>query len=341
MKKTTIWLLIAALLVFIGGVISVAARAVNHWRIDSLTDGGSDFVTETVEITETFDRIELHSETEDIQFVLDAGKPCRVVFYDRPEVERKAVVENGVLQISAIDTRQWYEQAGISFTSPTITVYLPEAAYTALTIDEDTGAVELPKDFRFGSIVITASTGAIRCEASSDGQLQLEASTGDLHLEGVTAASVSLTVSTGHVEAKNVACSGPMELRVSTGDAVLTDVTCGDLRSTGSTGALQAENLAADGSVTIERSTGTVQLSRCDAGELQITTDTGEVTLDRCDAGALQISTDTGDVTGTLRSGKLFSAKSGTGRVDVPAPTPGGPCTIRSDTGDIQISISD
>ena len=53
----------------------------------------------------------------------------------------------------------------------------------------------------------------------------------------------------------------------------------------------------------------------------------------------MSVTTDTGDVKGTLLSDKIFFAETKTGRKDVPKTTAGGKCEIKTDTGDIIISV--
>ena len=66
---------------------------------------------------------------------------------------------------------------------------------------------------------------------------------------------------------------------------------------------------------------------------------TGDVRFEACDAAELTVTTDTGDVRGTLRSDKIFFAKTDTGHVEVPQSMTGGKCEITTDTGDIRIEI--
>lgn len=51
------------------------------------------------------------------------------------------------------------------------------------------------------------------------------------------------------------------------------------------------------------------------------------------------MKTDTGNVAGSLLSEKVFLTDSGVGRVDGPKTTSGSVCEIRTDTGNIQITL--
>ena len=94
------------------------------------------------------------------------------------------------------------------------------------------------------------------------------------------------------------------------------------------------------GALKLETDTGDITLTdTVSDGHAKIETDTGEVKFVRADAATLDIETDTGDVRGSLRSAKIFYAKSGTGKVNVPQSTAGGLCNINCGTGDIRITI--
>ena len=66
---------------------------------------------------------------------------------------------------------------------------------------------------------------------------------------------------------------------------------------------------------------------------------TGDVSFDSCDAAEIFVETSTGDVKGNLLSDKVFIAKSDTGKVNVPKTVLGGRCEIKTDTGNITLSI--
>ena len=59
------------------------------------------------------------------------------------------------------------------------------------------------------------------------------------------------------------------------------------------------------------------------------------------DAGEIFIKTTTGSVKGSLLSSKIFMARSDVGKITVPRTTTGGICEIETDTGTINITISE
>ncbi len=318
-RTAKIWLIVAAVLIVLGGCLFVGARmAAGNWDFASLRNAKME--TNTVEISDDFQSISIRSDTEDVVFVPSDDGSCRVAFTEWENEKHTASVQDGTLTIERIDSRAWYEHVRFSLADTKITVYLPQSSYASLLIEESTGDVELPGDFSFENIDVTLSTGDVRCFASSAGPLRIAASTGSIYAENLSAGELALSVSTGGVELRSVTCAGELSVGVSTGKTRLTDVSCGSFVSTGSTGDIRLENVLASGLLSIERSTG-------------------DVKFDGCDAGELYVKTDTGDVSGTLLSDKVFITQSDTGRVEVPETTSGGKCKVVTDTGDIRLSV--
>lgn len=291
--------IIAGILIILGIILFVAALAGNGWDISQLST--TKLQNSTYSIEENFQNISVNTDTADVLFVLSDDSICKVECYEQKNMQHLVTTKNGTLDIATDDTRKWYEHITFfSFGMPKITVYLSQSEYGQLNVKNDTGDVEIPKDFRFASVEIAVSTGDIMCYASATEKIKVKTSTGDILAKSITA--------------------GDIELSVSTGKTTLADVQCKNLRSTGSTGNLLLQNVIATERFSIERSTG-------------------DVKLDGCDAAEIEIETDTGHVTGSLLTPKIFVAETDTGRVSVPKSTTGGRCQIETDTGNIQISV--
>lgn len=308
------FLIAAAVLILAGALLYVGVMAKNHWDFAAL--GKGDYETNTYPITEDFRSISIRSDTENIAFRPSEDGSCRVEILEREGKPHGVAVKDGVLCIE--EPEEKWSFFSLSFAEPKITVCLPEGEYAELFIEESTGKIDVPADFRFDSISLTASTGDVSCRASAAGTISIDTDTGDIRVEDLRAETLRLTVTTGRVEVRSVSCEGTVEVLVSTGKTELTDVSCGSLISDGGTGDLTMKNLIAAETVAISRGTGDVRFEACDAGELEI-------------------ATDTGDVTGTLLTGKVFLVRSDTGRIKVPETTAGGKCKVTTNTGDIDI----
>lgn len=318
-RAAKIWLIVAAALVLIGGILFVAVMTQQRWNFGAFKTEG--FGTETVEIDGAFTDISIHSTIEEIAFAEAEDGKCKVVFYDHPKVEKTAEVRDGTLTVKTAGARPWYKSIfSFSTETPRITVYLSESAYKTLTVRESTGDAVIPNAFAFEVIDVEASTGDIACYASATEHIRIKTTTGDVRVEGINAGALTVTTTTGSVNLASVVCDGEVSVTVSTGKARLKDVTAKTLASEGSTGDLAMENVLIQETVSIRRSTGDVRMTACDAS-------------------ALTIETETGDVIGTLLSAKVFQTKTDTGDVSVPASTSGGACRITTHTGDIRIAL--
>ena len=309
MRRTTLSIL---LLLFVLGVMILTMTACTSKRYE----------TNIHEVNEEFNNISIKTDTADIAFVPSEDGMCRVVCYEEERKRHSVEVENGTLTVNVIDDKKWYAYIGFAIDSPEITVYLPEAEYSALVIEESTGDIEISKDFEFKSIDISLSTGDVKSYASAAEAIQIEASTGNIYAERLSASSLAITVSTGKVTVSDVTCDGDITIGVSTGKVYFADIVCKNFVSTGNTGDISLNNVISTEKISIERSTGDVTIKDSDATELFITTDTG-------------------DVEGSLLSDKVFITKTDTGRINVPSSITGGRCEITTDTGDIKITMPD
>ncbi|MBQ7971500.1 MAG: DUF4097 family beta strand repeat protein [Clostridia bacterium] len=317
-KKTKIWLLAAAALVLLGGILFTVVMTVLGWDLAKLS--AARYETNTTEITGNIFNISINADTADIALVYSEDGECKVECYERADEPHSVEVIDGALTVVRSEKKSFLNYIGFNFGSPKITVYLPHTDYDLLQIEASTGDIEVAKEFRLLDADISLSTGDVRFYAFVYNTLKIGGSTGDIYVEDISAGRLDLSVSTGKVTAKNVDCGGDVTVGVSTGKAYLTDIACKNLNTSGDTGDLSLSNVIATEKFSIERSTGDVKLEGCDAAELSV-------------------QTDTGDVTGSLLTSKVFITETDTGRVEVPKTVTGGKCEITTDTGDIKIEI--
>lgn len=317
---TKIWLIVGAVLVVLGLISFAVVMTINHWDFHRLST--VKYVTNTHSITEAFTSIDINTDAAGIVFVPTDADSCEVVCHEAENILHSVTVEGGCLTIRVQDNRKWYDYIGIYNGAPKITVTLPQGVYQSLTVKTDTGKTEVPGDFSFETVDISGSTGNVDCFASASESLKIRVTTGKVRVEDLSAGDVDLRVSTGGITASKLSCSGILSIQTSTGRTVLTDVSCGVLTSTGSTGNITLENVTASKDFSIVRSTGNVEFIKCDAEELSVRTDTGRVY-------------------GSLLTNKVFICRTSTGRIDVPKTATGGKCEITTDTGNIKMEIAE
>jgi DUF4097 and DUF4098 domain-containing protein YvlB len=316
-KSTAILLIIATSLVVLG--CAVFGCAVIMMNGDLAKMGTNKYETNEHDISEEFKSIAINTDTADIELIPSEDEKCSVVCFERIHAKHDVSVNDGVLTIKLVDSRKWYEYIGINFSTPKITVYIPQGEYGKLSIKSSTGDVKIPKEFKFENIDISESTGNVTNYASASENIIIKTSTGNIRVENVSAGTLDLSVSTGGITVSNVTCEGNVKIDVSTGKTNLTNIECKNIVSSGNTGAISLKNVIATEKFSIERSTGDVRFEGSDATEISV-------------------KTDTGDVTGTLLSEKVFITETSIGRINVPKTTSGGKCEITTATGDINIS---
>lgn len=317
-KAVKIWLIVASCLIVLGLLIFTFVMEQNNWDFTKLSTAS--FETNTYEVKEEFDKIKIDVDTTEIEFVRSDESGCRIECVETEKVKHSATVQDGTLVIKIIDTRKWYEHIGIFLGTPKMTVYLPEDTYHSLFINTDTGDIFIPDIFLFDELEIEGDTADVECLASVTNDMEINLSTGRIRMDSVTAGEISLSTSTGNILLIAVTSKGNIEIETDTGSVNLTDVTCTDLTAEGDTGTISLKNVVATGKFLIEN-------------------DTGDVRFDNSDALQISVKTSTGDVIGSLCTDKVFITETSTGRINVPKTTTGGTCEIKTSTGDIEITI--
>lgn len=319
MNKTKIWLIIGAVLLSLGIIISIGVIVIGNWDFTKLSS--VKFKDNTYDIAENFENISVKTDTADIIFLPSESNKVRVECRERKNVQHNVSVKDNTLCIEIKDLRKWYEYIEVfSFNEAKIKIYLPKSRFGDLSIEGSTGDTEIPEDFKFMSVDIKVSTGNIKVSASAQGSMKLEASTGDIFAENINADSLDLTISTGMINANSINLNGDLKVMVSTGKTEITNANLKSVISSGSTGDITLTNVIAQKDFDITRSTGNVEFDSSDATELFI-------------------NTDTGDITGNLLTEKIFICESNTGKTNVPKTTSGGRCELKTSTGDIKIFI--
>ena len=318
-KSAKVAMLIASILCFVG--VITCAVGLFGMKFDFSKLNTQPIVTNTHEVTEDFSHISIQTNTADVVFAVSEDDNCHVVCNETEKLTHLVSVEGDTLVIKREDHRKWYDHIGIFIGESSVTVYLPKYQYDHITIETDTGDVEMPRDFKFGETCVKTDTGDVTWRSIVFGSFTLTTDTGDITLEKIAVTkTLKITSNTGDIHLDGLEVT-KLETEVDTGKTIICDCLVGD-------------------SISAESNTGDVLLKNTRAqGRLVIETDTGDVKFDRSDAASIVVETDTGDVTGSLLSEKIFFTESDTGDIRVPQSMTGGRCEITTDTGDIEITV--
>lgn len=318
MKKGLI--VFAIILILAGGALFWGVFASLGYDYNKLSTAKAETNTYTAE--GEFTKIKIDTEINDVNLVPSEDGTLSVVCKELEKMKHSVTVTDGVLNIVAEDNREWFDYINFFWKDLTMTVYLPATQYESLVIEVETGNVNVPAAFTFGTVGIVAGTGNVNFCASATGILSISASTGNIKVESAHAAKAELLCSTGNVKVNSLVCDGDMEVRTSTGNVYLSDVTCKNLNGKASTGNIVLKNVIAAETFTLKASTGNIKFDLCDAAEIKA-------------------KTSTGNISGTFLTPKAFDADTDTGKVRVPGSVGEHKCELKTSTGDITISIAE
>lgn len=235
-KKTKAWLIVAAALILIGVILFGGVMTVLGWDFTKLTTFS--YGTNSYTINDEYKNMTIITKTANVEFVPSGDSSTSVICYEQEKAMHSVKVKDDTLVIELNDTRKWYEHIGISFTSPKITVYIPE------------------KEF---------------------GDISVKATTGNICIENTEVRSLDLSVTTGNIRLSGIRCSGDMRADITTGDTYVRNTLCHHFSAHGTTGDVELYNVIAEGNFDIKRLTGDIEFEGCDAAELYIKTTTGDI----------------------------------------------------------------
>ena len=263
--------------------------------------GSTSLVTKNYPVSGSFSSVSVTDYYADVQLRASRDGSVSVTTRDTQDVTHTVQVVNGTLTISRPEPNLGQRIFHDDDDDPTVIVYLPAGDYGSLTVNTTAGDIESAGQLNFASANLTSTAG-------------------DIDITGSVTQSLVCTTTTGDVEVNSPA-AGAVQISTNTGDAELTGVS--------------AQSLS------IHTNTGDADLERTvAAGAIEISTTTGDIELERSDAASLTLSTTSGDVEGSLLTGKTFSASSISGRVSVPASTPGaGACNVSTTSGSIRLTV--
>lgn len=306
-KKTKIWLILAAAMMFSGLVMYFVFV------------GNVTMKTNTHVVKGYFQSVIIDSDVANVAVLPSTDGTCRVVCYEREIAIHNVFTYDNTLWIKAVDNRSLLEHLLIGFERPQITVYIPQEEYSWLCIKGETGDVEVGEGLNFGTVEVSRSTGDVKCIGTASYTMQINTTTGDISVQNVLTEELELSVTTGDITLSDIICVKAV-VNINTGDVHAQGINCQNLVSDGSTGDICLNDVIAENKILIDRSTGDVFLGSSDAAEIVI-------------------NTTTGDVEGVLRTDKVFVVTTNTGIVDVPKSITGGKCEINTTTGNIRFII--
>lgn len=275
MKRTAIAILIAVLVVAIGGGLLFAGLSTVGFNFEKLDR--TEYMTNTYEFMDPVRTVNVKGYTADVELLPSEDGKCRVISSENDRERYEVSAENGTLVIRpATNTKKW---SLFSFKSPKISVYLPAGTYEGLKAVLNTGDITADKALSFETVDVEISTGDVTLSGVQANVVTAHGSTGDIRISDMTPEALTVTVSTGKIVLNNVVCTGDLHCESSTGDIKLTDVDGANLYLKATTGDITGTILT-DKTFSAHASTGDVKVPTGTAGgRCEAQTSTGDIRL--------------------------------------------------------------
>ncbi len=249
--------IIATVLVIAGAGLFVGALASKGFNLTRLS--GSEYKTVTADITDSFKSVDINVATADVVIEKSKDGLCKVEFYESQKITHTAKVENGTLAVTVSDGTGWYDHIGINVGSPKITLYLPEASYSSLTVNITTGDVEINGGCAY--------------------EVNIEITTGDVHITDFVCGKLKSDGSTGDLIIKNTTVSGSFEAERTTGDIMLDGFDAGRLSVKTTTGDITG-TLLTERALNVNTTTGDIDVPlRSPDSENKLSATTGDIII--------------------------------------------------------------
>ncbi|MCD7847668.1 MAG: DUF4097 domain-containing protein [Oscillospiraceae bacterium] len=218
MSRTKKWIIAAAILVAVGGVIFLGALVSVGFDASRLETWF--FHTNTYEFSDDFENISINTEVAGVTLLPSDDDVCKVICYEDDTFSHTVKVENGTLSIESVNTRKWYNNIGISIDDPTVTVYLPEDTYASVSVTVATGAITL-ENVICDSLDATVTTGNISLEGCDAGEMKLKARIGNIKGTVLSDKIFVATADLGNVSVPGTTSGGFCRATVEIGDIKL------------------------------------------------------------------------------------------------------------------------
>ena len=328
-------------MVVIGVIMIVGAFASAKFDFKNLIKTVN-YEEKTYDITEDFSSIDMQIDYQDIWIERSDDENAHFVCYECDSEWFEVSVQNDTL---VIDNQQYdhlnimvnYEMGDHS------TLYLPKDVYENLKVKDGSGDMVADKDtFTFEDVDVNIGFGDVMLAGLTADDLVLYSGSGNLKVEGINAGSADFKTGTGDISIVNCKIEDFVNGKVGSGNVDCSQVSCNSINFHTGSGDIAMNGVSCASDIETVTSSGDISLTDAvsETG-FNASTGSGDITLNACDAGEMELKTGSGDITGTLKSAMKFDANSGSGDIRVPADGNGGNCSVKTGSGDIDLSIAE
>ena len=317
-KSAKISLIIAALLLVFGAVLCFGGLTLTHFDLNRLNDPSSLPVTREQVVSEPFTDLEIDGLSCAVRLRPSADGSCHIrLTTDRPLTLTDSLQGNTL-------TVKVEEEHSVRIHFPLrpdeLLIELPQAQYGRLEIATASGEIEIPADFTFEKAKLDATSGSLSLMASVSGAAELHTSSGAIRIKNTQLGSLEAEAASGTITLENLTVKGNAELEATSGSIIMDGLTAQKLDAETTSGTIKAINVLLNEDMDLETASGSIRLSSCDAPRIEL-------------------ESSSGSISGTLRTGKLFSARSSSGSIRLPENSGSELCTVTTASGSIDLSV--
>lgn len=330
-------LLSATILTLAGGGIALAGCAMNDFDYKKMDT--NKYVSDIVTLDGAYENIYIKQETAKITLAKSDDSKTHIEYNLIDKAENDFSINANTLTVST-KVKNAFNISWFNANEQYVTIYLPELSYSNLTIENDTGSINVDNTYSFNEAFVKNDTGAIYFDANVKNNLKVENDTGKISINNSKIGNLEANGNTGSIELTNIFVDSNINISNDTGKILLNKVNAlADVKIENDTGRIELTELKA-ANLTTENDTGkTLLKNTIITNNVIIESDTGSVEFEHSDANTFDVKTSTGSVKGSIVSPKIFNAISSTGNVNVPDSVTGGICKIKTSTGSINITI--
>ena len=304
MKKSLC--VIAAVLMVLGAALILTAFRRVDFDLDKLN--GAVYASDGGTVGGEIDAVNVVLIDADLRFIEAKAGEAEISVYTTTKTPVTWNLKDGLLMIRQTDERKWFEKIGIFSTrQETVTIALPEKAYTFLIAGTVNGEIVLDRSSSFSVLKTKTVNGKIELRGRAD---DIQAVT----VNGGISSSIAFGTARDRIE-------NPARFSAETVNGYIIE----------STMAMENE---------LETTNGEIHISGMNPEAVYtVKTTNGRVKMDNLYAAEVRIETTNGDVTGTIQKGMDYRVTTTNGVVSVPEETGENPFIVKTVNGDVRITI--
>lgn len=219
------------------------------------------YVTNRYAVTDTYKSILVIAKDAKVKVVPSNDGHTKLVFFEKERRPYRVSLQDGALTVQPLRAK-WYHSLRIGTDRSKIKLCLPKSTLEALTVQTNTGHVDI---------------GPIAC----NGTIDIQVNTGSISLEGVCCQSLVTKGNTGSVSLNDLVAKERISIKRSTGKVLLNDCSAPEIFVKTNTGRV-CGRLPSNTVFAVRTNTGKIELPQAPigatvGGRCEIKTNTGSV----------------------------------------------------------------